>query len=350
MEENKDFDELPSYEEIMNHLNSKKRTKHLLLGNGFSVSYDPSIFSYNALSTFVENTDDRLLKELFKVINTKNFEAIMKELDHFIAIAQVFSADKKLVNQIKKTNEKLKNSLIDAVQTLHPKHIFKIPEEKCNLCFKFLDKYLSANGCVFSTNYDLLLYWVLMRCNTQQAIDGFGRELLNETDEFVPDEELEYSSDLIWGIHKNEQSIFYIHGALPLFDTGVDVIKEIYDGNYLLENIKTRMNNKNYPIFVTSGNAEEKMRHIMHNKYLTFCYDKLCNIEGSLITFGFSFGDNDDHIIGAINQAHYKPPNKKLWSIYIGVYSKDDLKHIEEIKNKFKCKVNIWNARTVKIW
>jgi hypothetical protein len=189
-----------------------------------------------------------------------------------------------------------------------------------------------------------------MRNESEKAIDGFGRDLLNESNEFVPDWEAEYSPDLIWGIRKDEQSVFYLHGALPLFDTGIDIIKEVFDGNYLLENIKNRLDKKDYLVFVTAENTTEKMRHIMHNKYLAYCYEELCSIEGSLITFGFCFGENDDHIIEAINQAHHKPLENRLWSIYIGVYSEDDLKHIEKIKNRFKCRVNIWNAKTAKIW
>jgi len=123
-----------------------------------------------------------------------------------------------------------------------------------------------------------------------------------------------------------------------------------YDGNYLLENIKKRMSNDEYPIFVTAGNSNEKLQHITHNQYLTYCYDKLCSIKGSLITFGFSFGESDDHIIEAINKTSKKSFDNKLWSVYIGVYNENDLKHIERIKGKFKCKVNIWNAKTVKIW
>jgi hypothetical protein len=344
------FDDLPTYESISDDLKRKHRVKHLLLGNGFSISYDPSIFSYNALSSFIENTDDNLLKELFNVLNTKNFEVIMQELNNFALIANIFSSDKSLTDKIKQTKEKLQNNLIDAVKTLHPEHVFKIPKEKSESCFAFLNDYLSNNGLIFSTNYDLLLYWVLMRNDHQNAIDGFGRELLNESDEFVPDWEPEYSADLFCGIHKDEQTIFYSHGALPLFDTGIDIIKEIYDGDYLLDNIKKRMDKDEYPIFVTAGNAIEKLQHIKHNQYLTYCYDKLCSIGDSLITFGFGFGDNDDHIIEAINKASRKSPDKKLWSIYIGVYNENDLKHIDEIKEKFKCKVNIWDATTVKIW
>lgn len=344
------FNELQSYAEIIDHLNKDKRTKHLLLGNGFSISYDSSLFSYNALSSFIENTDDELMKKLFKAINTKNFEIIMKELNIFASIADIFSSDKSLADKIIKTKQKLQHSLIGAVKTLHPEHVFKIPKKKSESCFNFLNDYLSKKGLVFSTNYDLLLYWVLMRNDAKHAIDGFGKELLYRSDEFIPGREPEYTEDLIWGVHKDDQSIFYLHGALPLFDTGINIIKEIYDGNFLLDNINNRMNKDEYPIFVTAGNANEKLNHIAHNQYLTYCYDKLCSVNGSLVTFGFSFGDNDTHIIDAINKAHNKPKDKRLWSVYIGVYNQEDLNHIEKIKNKFKCKVNIWNATTLNIW
>lgn len=347
------IDELMTYQDVINHLCKERRQKHLLLGNGFSMAYSSSMFSYNALSTFITNTDDDLLKKLFVSLNTKNFEVIMQQLDVFIDIAKVFGVENTVINRISQTSDNLKNNLIEAVKELHPEHTFTIPEEKSKACFKFLENYLNHDGYVFSTNYDLLLYWTLIRNGSANAIDGFGKELENQSDEFEPDWEPEFSKTLYWGIHKDRQNIFYLHGALPLFDTGIEIIKETYsedDNKYLLTNIKNRMINKEYPIFVTAGNALEKMRHITHNKYLTFCYDKLCSIEGSLITFGFCFGDNDTHIIDAINKAVNQPKNRKLWSIYIGVYSPHDLQYIEKIKDKFKCKVNIYNAKTANIW
>jgi hypothetical protein len=347
---------LPTYLEVLQSLLKKKRTKHLLFGNGFSMSYDPSIFSYNALSNFIENIDDDLLKKLFSSLNTKNFESIMQQLDNFVEIAEIFSSDKKLAETIKATSTKLKTSLIDAVKELHPEHVFSIPEEKSKACYAFLGEYLKQ-GCVFSTNYDLLPYWALMRNSTSSnssnsinSIDGFGRELISEPDEF--NSEPEYSSELIWGVNKSGQNVFYLHGTLPVFDSGVDIIKEVYDGeHYLLENIKSRIEKKEYPIFVTAGNAKEKLTHIMHNRYLSYCFEQLCSISGSLVTFGFNFGDYDTHIIDAINTAAKKRrgPNR-LWSIYIGVYSDSDIEHIERIKSRFKVKVNLYNARTANIW
>jgi hypothetical protein len=346
-----EIDKLQTYKQVIDYLDKQKRPRHLLLGNGFSMAYDNKIFSYNALSTFIERTDNELLKKLFETINTKNFEQIMQQLDNFYEIAQIFSTDKLLVDKLRNASSTLKTSLIDAVKELHPEHVFTVPEENSKKCYQFINDYISKEGKVFSTNYDLLLYWVLMRNNSDFAIDGFGRELEN-SDEFVKEEDLEYS-ELRWGKYKTDQTIYYLHGALPIFDTGIEIVKEEYDTrHYLLEKIKERMEQKDYPIFVTAGNAKEKLNHIMHNKYLSYCYEDFSNIKGSLITFGFNFGDYDTHIIDAINKAaHFgKKSGDKLFSIYIGVYTDNDLSHIEKIRNKFKFKVTPYNARTAEIW
>lgn len=77
---------------------------------------------------------------------------------------------------------------------------------------------------IFSTNYDLLLYWVVMRSNNKNCIDGFGRDIENDTREYIPDEDLEFS-ELRWGKHKDSQNIFYLHGALHIFDMVSEIVK-----------------------------------------------------------------------------------------------------------------------------
>jgi hypothetical protein len=350
-----EIDKLITYQEVLTSLEKKNRIKHLLFGNGFSMAYDRNIFSYNALSKFIENSGDPIIQNLFGKLNTKNFELIMQQLDNFSEIAELFSDDKTLVPKIKAASDKLKNSLIDAITELHPEHVFTIPEEKSQSCISFMQEYLDKDGFVFSTNYDLLPYWVLMRNGAKNAIDGFGRDLETdlESGEYIDPEDFEYS-ELRWGKHKESQTVFYLHGALPIFDKGTCIVKVEYDSqHYLLQNVSDRIDKKEYPIFVTAGNGMEKLTHIMHNKYLSFCYDKLCNIQGSLITFGFNFGDYDTHIIDAINIAAKmgrKKNRERLWSVYIGVFTDDDLKRILEIKDKFKCKVTTYNARTANIW
>lgn len=345
------FEELETYEDVLDYLKSRRRNKHLLMGNGFSIGYDHKIFSYNALYDFVEKLEDPTLSKLFEVVNTKNFEAIMRQLDNFIEIAEAFDTDGGLIESLKDANLQLQQSLINAVSELHPEHVFEIEDEKSEACFRFLNEYLEKDGKIFSTNYDLLLYWILMRNESINAIDGFGKELLNPV-EAKRGEEAELG-DLNWGKNKSDQTVFHVHGTLPIFDTGIEIEKEVYKNRkYLLENIKERMINKEYPIFVTAGDGNEKLKQIYRNRYLTYCYENLSNITGSLISFGFNFGEYDDHIIEAVNKAAKRgaQSGEKLFSIYIGVYSEQDLEYIKSIQDKFDCKVNVYNSKTANIW
>lgn len=209
-----EIDKLQTYQQVIEYLDKQKRPRHLLLGNGFSMAYDNKIFSYNSLNTFFERTDDEHLKKLFATINTKNFEQIMQQLDNFCEIAQIFSTDKLLVDKLRNASSTLKTSLIDAVKELHPEHVFIVPEENSIKCHQFINDYISKGGKVFSTNYDIILYWVLMRNNSEYAIDGYGREM-EKPDEYVKEEDDEYS-ELRWRKYKTDQTIYYLHGALPI--------------------------------------------------------------------------------------------------------------------------------------
>ena len=341
---------LESFNDVLSSIGSNaKREFHLLLGNGFSMAYDKDIFSYNALHDFIAHLDDKDLSTILGVIETKNFELIMQQLDNFSALIDAFGREPALKAKIDAASAKLKTSLLGAVQSLHPEHVFTVPEDQSTTCSVFLKTFLDSGGKIFSTNYDLLLYWILMRNAIIKHADGFGRELDNPV-EFLPAEEQEWS-ELRWGKYKKEQNVFYLHGALPFFDAGVDIIKEEYDQhNYLLEKIAHRMEQGEYPIFVTAGNGKEKLSHIMHNHYLSYCYDTLSSISGSLVTYGFNFGPYDEHIIEAINRAANQSFPNKLLSVYIGVYSDEDFAHIQQIEKQFKCKVRVFDAKTADVW
>ena len=325
---------------------NNKRPFHLLLGNGFSMAYDLAIFSYNALHDFIQNAHDPDLETILGVIETKNFEVIMQQLGTCAALVDAFGGDPALRQRIEDASARLRSGLLDSVQKLHPEHVFKVPQKQSEACAVFLTTFLDTGGHLYSTNYDLLLYWVLMR-NSVPHVDGFGREPENPDD--PPDDYI--WSELVWGKHRDDQNVFYLHGALPLFDDGVAVIKEEYDEyNYLLQKIRARMESAEYPIFVTAGDGRQKLTHIMHNHYLAYSYESLCTVDGSLVTFGFNFGEYDEHIINAINRAARQKPPAKLWSIYIGVYSDDDRQHIKQIEHKFKCKVHIYDTNTAQVW
>ncbi len=340
---------LEHFDTVIADLRKKKRQTHLLLGNGFSMAYDSDIFSYNALHNFIDNIDNKLLSKLFEIVNTKDFELVMQQLDNFLQLVAAFDADSQLQADIQHASDQLKTSLIDAIKALHPTHVFDVQEERSTTCAKFLRQFLDNDGHVFTTNYDILLYWILMRNGIVRSGDGFGRDWENDG-EYVPEDELEFS-ELRWGRNVDSQTINFLHGALHIFDTGTEIVKEEYDSqNWLLEKIEARLLNKEYPVFVTAGNGREKLTHIRHNRYLSACYDNLSDIEGSLVTFGFNFGEQDSHILDAINLAAKKSKYGRLWSIYIGVFSENSRKHIEQISSRFKCKVHVFDSKTAQVW
>jgi hypothetical protein len=340
-----------TYAAVVESLAKKKRKAHLLLGNGFSMAYDPKIFSYNALYDFVAGLGDRALIKLFEAIKTKNFEQVMGQLDLFVALLDAFESNEGLQDRVRQAGTGLQQSLLNAVGALHPEHVFKVPADRLAQCAAFLNFFLANGGSIFTTNYDLLLYWVLLRGGIPNHGDGFGRELMNPV-RSKHGEEAEWS-ELRWGPNRNTQNIHYVHGALHLFDTRLEIVKEeCTSDSVLLEKIMARIKKSEYPLFVTAGDGDEKLERIRHNQYLTFCYDQLCAAEGSLVTFGFNFGKYDLHIIQAINKAASlrRRVDERLGRIYIGVYSEDDASHIAAIEGSFKLEVNTFEAKTAPVW
>lgn len=354
-----------SYPDLIDHLKKKKdsvdRTKprqlNLLLGNGFSVNYSSSIFTYKALAEHVKKNGSELVKNLFSSLKTENFELIMEQLDQMIAVLSSINSLKTAAQELTEAKEGLKTALLDAIRASHPEHVFKVTELEIKNCAKFLRDYINANGKIFTTNYDLLLYWVINRGlnDYEKPNDGFSKFITNPQ-EVIKGEVPEYS-DLIW-TSKQPQNVFNLHGGLHIFDEGGKIIKETYnqlEGGLLLDRINSRLDSGNYPIFVTDGNGDKKLKHIRRNRYLSNAYESLREIQGSLIVFGFSFSENDFHIIDAINQAAgitstgKKIPGKLL-SVYIGVYDENAKNYINSISDRFAVKVNTFDSSNAGIW
>lgn len=312
---------------------TKGENTNLLLGNGFGISYDTKIFSYKALSDKIRDANS-FAASLLKRLEIENIELIMRHLNSFKNLSDLFSTDKELPNNIENAINELKTTLITTLKDLHPSSLYEIEEDQRESCMKFLDHFSENNGCIFTTNYDLLLYWTLMSCS-KIAKDGFGKNPRNK-------------DQLIWGINSNTQNIYYLHGALHLFDEGVDIVKVKGDDNHsLLKKIIDKINSDEYPVFVSAGTSTEKLKQILHNQYLADCYNQLKNIKGTLFTYGFNFGENDIHIIDAINIAS----NNGLDNIYIGYFSDDDKNHFKSIRERFDCKnIRLYDVKDVNLW
>lgn len=108
-----------------------------------------------------------------------------------------------------------------------------------------------------------------------------------------------------------------------------------------------------YPVFVTAGDGKDKLSHIMHNRYLAHCYEVFFLYLRLFGRVRFQFWTvRRQYLIEAINQAvhHDHKAGEKLFNIYIDVYSQADVEHIESIKKKFRCKVRVFDSKSVNVW
>jgi len=301
-------------------------TRHLLLGNGFSIACVPSIFTYNSLFEETDFSSNPEIRETFKNLSTTDFELVINALDNSASVLPAY--DKSLNDLCRKMqldSQKIKELLIETIASRHPAFPSEIDEEKYKSCRKFLSYFLfkGSKGRIYTLNYDLLLYWALMhkQDNEQFVIDhndGFGRETL------LDDGELEYPRELTWLTNEKKQNVHYLHGALHFFDVGFQLEKNSWKdtGVALIDQARKALAENKFPLFVTEGDSEKKMEKIAHSAYLFNSYSSFEGISQAglgkpgntcLFTYGVSFSDNDKHIFNRI-------ANGKIKQLFVGVY------------------------------
>jgi hypothetical protein len=82
-----------------------------------------------------------------------------------------------------------------------------------------------------------------------------------------------------------------------------------------------------YPLFVAEGRAEKKRQQIQQSGYLSYCLGKLERIENSLVIYGHSLGDSDQHILDTIAD------NPKLKTVCVGMFDEPDSPSSTTIRN-----------------
>jgi hypothetical protein len=123
-----------------------------------------------------------------------------------------------------------------------------------------------------------------------------------------------------WDIEKTDkQSLFYLHGALHLFDAGSELKKFTWINTTipLVDQIRQALNADMFPLIVSEGKSEQKLSHINHSGFLSRAFRSIAHISGSLFIFGHSMAENDEHILSLIE-------NGKVSQLFVGIYG--DLK------------------------
>ena len=272
--------------------------RHLLLGNGFSISRFP-LFKYKSLLKQSRFPGDSKLPCVFQSQDTTDFELVMRRLDETRDLLSVYLPSQS--DSISETNDRekevLRKTLISAITNNHPKRPDEISRKEYGHCRKFLQYFLGDSsrssagdptttgdsGRVFTLNYDLLLYWTLMD-EMPMGNDGFWNDS---------------QSRLLW--HGENQNVHYLHGALHLFEKDDTVEKIKYAKQTLREQIKGRIQSGRFPLFVTEGDSSHKRKKIEACPYLDHSYQSFSDVVGKkesvLFVFGHSLSDQDSHIL-----------------------------------------------------
>lgn len=341
---------LMTYDEVIQKLPT---TKHLLLGNGFSIGCDP-IFQYQNLFDYVrkKGLSDSLIK-VFRYLGTNNFEGVLRLLEDIEWGRKYYSLiyGKSSKSTIRTDLRTVKKHLVAAIAETHLAHSGLIADSKKEKCVQFLSPYKN----VFTTNYDLLLYWISMHGHDRlQEQDGFRTSLDDPSAEYL------VFRERVGG----NNGIFFIHGALHTYVQGGEVRKHCWvrSDKPLIELVKAGLSKQEYPLFIAEGKAENKLEQIQRSGYLSYCFGKLERIEKALVIYGSSLNETDQHILHAIADNH------KLENLYVGLHGKLEKKSNQNIiavaetlkkrRNKLLQKIrtgrrlNIfyYDSSTAKVW
>jgi hypothetical protein len=320
--------------------------RHLLTGNGFSIACRQNIFRYDSLFNQADFSKmNPAVKKIFEVLNTRDFEIVMKSLASAKNVLKIYAPDRDdIVGQLEHDIVDLKNILINTIANSHPSNPSDILESEYLSCRDFLQHF---NNC-YTLNYDLLLYWVFMHFQESKQLysdDGFR----------TPDSgKREY---VCWDIEKTDgQNLFYLHGALHVFDAGSELQKYTWvnTGISLIEQIRTALDSNLFPVFVSEGSSADKQDKIMHSNYLSRGLRSFSHIGGCLFIFGHSLAINDEHIINLI-------PKTKITQLFVSLHGDINNSWNQEIVRKAEALVEkrgtrkplelyFYNSDSAQIW
>ncbi len=317
-----DYPDVYSFEDALKQAKTNARlglcTKdiRILLGNGFSRAYYGD-FEYTTLFDAIKNEkENERIRQVFDAYGNSNFEGVLKLLQDGAWLVQIYGQSNE---EILVDYERIKSALAEAIVKVHPANTGLIPLKNKQSCHNFISQFRD----IFTVNYDLLLYWVVLN-NTSPAFgDYFTRE------EDTPAELCEY----VGSGAGDDPKIYFLHGALHLFQKDGKTVKRVWTTMPLVSQVKEAMDKGEYPLVVAEGDSSAKDKQMSSNPYLKNAYDKFKNLGGQLFTYGFSFADQDNHLMQAIAR---NPFYRHLWIGIRGGFEKDSNVRIFEKTNEMK--------------
>ncbi|HET7444856.1 MAG TPA: DUF4917 family protein [Solirubrobacterales bacterium] len=284
---------------------SEEGWRVLLLGNGMSINVSSS-FDYASLfnEAGVQGTLGDADREIFEAFDTENFEVVLAKLRDAITLAEIMEESEEIEEggsePYRERFRSVQRALGETIRTVHLD-----PTEIPGGTLDEMQDYFLEQRAIFTTSYDLLAYWVMKHRN------GFRR-----------------LGDCFWmkenGLCEFERKrpgegrripVYYLHGALHLIVGGSGIARKLTnsdleaDEEHLLDRFDKPLADdpEARPLLVTEGSSRDKLREIEGNDYLDYVYEQLKDNDRPLVVFGHSLGDQDQHLIDAINLNPERP-------------------------------------------
>ena len=290
----------------------------ILIGNGASQVLS-ALFGYSSLyETACNQPLNPLTPEdqaIFTSLRTRNFEQVLSALNTTRLVATAFGHG---TGDYAAAYDRIRAALVQAVRTVHIAHA-DVPEPALLGIRLELLRY----SFVYSTNYDLLIYWSIMK-GPEEFRDYF----------FGPTFDL--GNTEIW---RKSTRLLFLHGALHLYRTLMGGTYKRSAGNFgnLLEDFGSPIEGVEaaVPLFISEGEWTDKLSSIYNSDYLAFAYSQFARHEGPLVIYGQSLTEQyDRHLLTAIRSS----PNREVGiSIYPGSATAD--RPIRAIKTEWMTKL-----------
>ena len=302
---------------LLNFSEIDKDWNGIIVGNGASRAVADS-FAYTSLydKACSDGIQDPLTvsdQNVFGALGTRNFEQVLSALSTGQLVNGAFGLP---TDELEQAYDRIRTSLVEAVHAVHIPHA-SVPDDRLQKIRQALLDY----EFVYSTNYDLLIYWSVMQDPT-----GFR-------DYFFSGTVFDVGNTEVWS---KSTKILFLHGGLHLYRTRLGQTLKRTAGAFgnLLEDFATPITGYEgaVPLFISEGNSTEKLRSIYTSDYLSFAYGELSRHSGPLVIFGQSLDSQfDRHLTVAIRGTTPKV-------LGIGIYPPADGTSVADLKASWAAK------------
>jgi hypothetical protein len=323
-----------TFKEAFSSVNKAEATS-ILLANGFSRAFDDDIFDYKSLLDAADfGAREDALKLVFQRMETFDFEVVMSHLVAAESVLDVYGVDDATLEQLREDKGVLKDALISAISTTHPDLPSKVSPEQYEAVVKFLHPFQT----IFTLNYDLLLYWAVNK-----------KEIKPRPRAFKVGDGFRFGD---WMGNSVGQRVHFLHGCLHIYDTDTFIKKaqNIENGEVIVEQVRAKLGDGEFPLFVSEPTHEKKKNRIEHSPYLNYCFEELRKLKGVLFIYGHSIEVNDKHIFDQIKLSDVS-------DVFVSIYGNEGSD--ENIRTKANAmaflegkgiKVSFYQAESAPVW